>query len=122
MYEELIESCRACATGYDTNCDRCMFCGKNEHGEDSCFQKLHKASADSIEELSKPKWIPVTERLPEINTMVLVMDEAHDMAVGSLEKLWDGEVWVCPFADVDDEQCPITHWMPLPEPPKEDKA
>ena len=92
-------------------------------------------AADAIEELQRqidawveperkalikslPKWIPVTERLPEIHTNVLVMDKAHDMAVGSLERLWDGEVWVCPFADVEDEQVPVTHWMPLPEPPK----
>ena len=139
MYDELVKRLR-------TSCESCKLwdgykcCLKGE-----CSAQTRLQAADAIEDLSaavegyesstnmvlvekdgetviefQPKWIPVTERLPEIHTMVLVMDKAHDMAVGSLEKLWDGEVWVCPFDDVEDEQCLVTHWMPLPEPPKEE--
>ena len=50
-YDELIESCRACASGFNTNCDRCMFCGKDYY-ENTCFEQLHRAAADAIEELS----------------------------------------------------------------------
>lgn len=132
-YDELVKNLRICS-----RCDFGQDCnGCTQKSDDAfCCDKLLHEAADTIEELQAqlmfsndaakaiaekvPKWIPVVERLPKIHTMVLVMDKAHDMTVGSLEKLWDGEVWVCPFADVEDEQCPITHWLPLPEPPKEE--
>lgn len=77
------------------------------------------AEQPSIEELQKPKWIPVTERLPEENEVVLVADKANDIGMGSLQPLWHGVVWVVPFEDVDNEFCSISYWMPLPEPPKD---
>ena len=52
MYEELIESSRACASGYNGNCDRCLFCGKSNDKDGDCYQQLHKAAANAIEELS----------------------------------------------------------------------
>lgn len=52
MYEKLIESSRACASGYNGNCDRCLFCGKSNDKDGDCYQQLHKAAADAIEELS----------------------------------------------------------------------
>ena len=51
-YDALIESCRACASGFNTNCDRCMFCGKDNFGK-SCYERLHEAAADAIEKLSR---------------------------------------------------------------------
>ena len=53
MYEELIESSRACASGYNGNCDRCLFCGMSNDKDGDCYQQLHKAAADAIEELSR---------------------------------------------------------------------
>ena len=41
------------------------------HSDNGTAALLDKA-ADAIEELSKPKWIPVTERLPDYGTTVLV--------------------------------------------------
>jgi hypothetical protein len=76
---------------------------------------------------AKPVWIPVTERLPESKEKVLVyggrteiwfngtkqpMPSIH---TGYLRGL--GEGW---FSwDHHDYICDVTHWMPLPEPPKE---
>lgn len=51
-YDALIESCRACASGFNTNCDRCMFCRKDNLGK-FCHERLHEAAADAIEELSR---------------------------------------------------------------------
>lgn len=121
MYDELIRSCRACATGYVGNCDNCMFSGKD------CYKQLHKASADAIEELSKPRWIPVTERLPEI-------DEKHHCSKDVLAYLKDGGMcftaleenifgqacFECERNPDFEEEMIVTHWMPLPEPPKEE--
>ena len=51
-YDALIESCRACASGFNTNCDRCMFCRK-DNLEKICHERLHEAAADAIENLSR---------------------------------------------------------------------
>ena len=116
MYDELIKrlrvTCGSCKLWDGYKC-----CLKGE-----CSAQKSLQAADTIEELCKSKWIPVTEQLPEIHTNVLVVDKAHDMAVGSLEKIWDGIVWVCPFSAVDDEDCKITHWIPLPQPPESERS
>ena len=58
------------------------------------------------------QWIPVTERLPEMYKNVLVIRADRKIrfdAIGSLN-VWYEEVW--------HTGNPVTHWMPLPEPPK----
>ena len=76
------------------------------------------------------KWIPCSERLPELDVSVLVYF-AHDfssyMEVAALTEFgaylryqgeaaklmwWSGEI----PSDLDS----VTHWMPLPEPPEEE--
>lgn len=58
-------------------------------------------------------WIPVTDRLPQDDEDVLVwVDGTHrDMAYR------DEGVW---YDEEHNHLKNITHWMPLPEPPKED--
>jgi hypothetical protein len=61
-----------------------------------------------------PKWIPVTERLPEELRRVLayVKEDGYDryaFAVYEYEKWWDC-FYIHPVN--------VTHWMPLPEPPE----
>ena len=57
------------------------------------------------------KWISVKDRLPEIGTLALVFGSAGAMTVA---RYIAGAEWVVPgmFSA-------ITHWMPLPAPPKE---
>ena len=65
---------------------------------------------------NKPRWIPVTERLPEGRIQVLVCSGFFapftEVAFfdGMWYSAWDGET----------EIEAVTHWMPLPEPPKEE--
>ena len=61
------------------------------------------------------KWIPVTERLPERGVEVLVCDTREDY-VSIWEHMGDG-LWFGNEVIWATED--ITHWMPLPEPPKE---
>jgi hypothetical protein len=58
---------------------------------------------------SEARWIPVTERLPEIDVDVLVCYEGS-MWVGSLGE--DGE-----FSD-ETGRINCDHWLPLPAPPE----
>jgi len=86
---------------------------------------LVRDAADVIEELSKPKWIPVTERLPEDDVPVLAC------YVGYRSHLLRPDLLACRYEDEwchwDGEPCShekckviITHWMPLPELPREE--
>jgi hypothetical protein len=62
-----------------------------------------------------PKWIPVTERLPVDWCPVLVMvREIEKPLLGSYrENVWFHERWNTTLINGA-----VTHWMPLPEPPK----
>ena len=57
------------------------------------------------------RWIPVTERLPEGMKDVLVIRAHGDP---DIEFLFHDGTWV---GDTEGKQ-DVTHWMPLPEPPK----
>lgn len=61
---------------------------------------------------SPQEWIPVTERLPEKNGsyLVYVYGDVTEM------EYWHGK-W---HRLRDDYTKAVTHWMPLPEPPKEE--
>jgi len=60
-----------------------------------------------------PRWIPVSERLPERDTAVLV----HTDMDGTHAASFDGEEWFCDYGGA--WLFPnVTHWMPLPEPPE----
>lgn len=81
---------------------------------DTC-EKAHASMADALAyirqlESQAPKWISVEEMLPdgEENRYLIRMDHGFiDTAI------WDGE-WEL-WADAGE----VTHWMPLPKPPKE---
>ena len=57
------------------------------------------------------KWIPVTERLPEYETEVLTYRKSGVSVEVRWRTYWDNDE----FSDY-----PVTHWMPLPHPPKEE--
>lgn len=74
------------------------------------------AQADKlIKMLEMPRWIPVTERLPEERTDVLTMTADCDFYVCDFIPSVR-QFWTIPGDDlhIDD----ITHWMPLPTPPR----
>lgn len=119
MYEELITALRG---PYDSRTDI----------------QLMKQAADAIEELSRdldsmneanialygalPNWIPVTERLPNVDEKVLTFarnkyDGSWFMDITS----WTGvrnhdEYRFWGYGD----SMKVTHWMSLPEPPEEE--
>ena len=63
-----------------------------------------------------PKWISVEEKKPEAGERVLLCLECF---VG--EGWWTGKGWSRGGINVEDIFCGrVTHWMPFPEPPKEE--
>ena len=64
--------------------------------------------AQSADVVERPSWIPVEERLPEKNTWVLAYCKYKDHVIDyvDIHGLWS-------YGNV-------THWMPPPEPPKEE--
>ena len=111
------------------------------------IKELAEEAADAIEELSKPRWIPVTEALPEekqdgFSDDVLMLVENpdgditwKDVYVGyylydatSAETGW-WAMMTCDCVKIGEHKYGgkvfpaneyVTHWMPLPEPPKEE--
>lgn len=131
MYDELVKKIRHCAT----DPMHCLSCGEDKDGR--CFARLMTQAADAIEALSKlalsehnraaklaweRRWIPVAERLPKTDDLVIVAihddsgDTPYDVTnVGFYLDVFPLGIWV-----VENERCNyVTHWMPLPEPPKE---
>ena len=69
-----------------------------------------ESMADIIEH--GQEWIPVEERLPEEKQRVIVRCERVGTSVGWI--LWGN--WM---TDIGPGAGKVTHWMPLPQPPKE---
>lgn len=66
---------------------------------------------------SKPRWIPVTERLPKCGERVLVFGGVTMYVAYYDKNRYGGESWH--KLNSKSHYCNPTHWMPLPEPPKE---
>lgn len=68
------------------------------------------------DKFGEEKWIPVSERLPKTEDAVLcfIKNGKQDiLQFDHFENLWIGQQWTY-------KRHAVTHWMPLPEPPKEE--
>lgn len=83
------------------------------NGPDSELQQALKMAVDALREQEKRRWISVEERLPnredaDPKGFIIAIDKESNKS-----KIW----WFDIVAKYPQE---FTHWMPLPEPPKED--
>lgn len=107
MREKLIElqkeSVKNCVPG--ETCVNCRYIAQTD-----CMERL---TADYMvaNGVTVQKWIPVSERLPEENTAVLTYRESGINVEFRWHRGWDNDEFT---------PCPVTHWMPLPTPPKEE--
>ena len=89
-------------------------------------EQAYKNGYDKGYEDGRPKWIPVTERLPEEEGWYLVYTTPNrehksinkamfckGYAWGNFEPYWRG---------AGGHWANVTHWMPLPTPPKENET
>ena len=68
-----------------------------------------------------PEWIPVKYKLPKFDEVVQITDGievGHGFLEGINSTAGTVLMWHSPFCDIDEEH--ITHWMPLPQPPKKE--
>jgi hypothetical protein len=97
--------------------DAC-FDGWNNNAHD-CAENIRSIPAADVRPVG---WIPVTERLPEIGETVLVWylwqdEQRHSIA---FDEMIINSVTMKPKWNRHHLQNHVTHWMPLPEPPKEE--
>lgn len=116
--EELVKALRRCANGESEECpftERGV-CGCPEMSADQ-IERDQKELAALREKL--PKWISVKERLPidRLKKYLVAFRDAGGSIV-DMARYFPSDGWTCDNWDVP--QNLITHWMPLPEAPKED--
>lgn len=68
------------------------------------------------QEAAMPKWIPVTEQKPEKHKTILAYNPHYS---NPYTCRWDGRDWWLD-GGFGVKLLEISHWMPLPEPPKEE--
>ena len=112
LISALVDACR------EVKCCKVEFCEKH-HKE--CIDKLINclladAEGETVKNCHRLKWIPVTERLPEPGKIVMVYDKDHGMWTS--HRLYT-HLQEKPFVIEYSGDWRITHWMPLPEAPKE---
>ena len=140
MYDELVKQCRDCL---DSLCGDCKYKRLQKPGNFvPCMNALLREAADAIEELSmklhgdeaaiagmqreiermvvygnKPRWIPVTERLPSDFVSV----QAHMTDAGNFPPVREAYVvnknWFFPALK---EFHPVDMWKRFDKPPKEE--
>ena len=128
MYEELVKRLKElqaitehCAEQSCDECENRELCDKHDN---KTLSGTYKEAADAIEntskayqmmaeayeaEVTKQVWIPVTERLPQDEETVLTWGNQTTILLD-----WRHDNKWCCFGD-------CTHWIPLPEPPKEEE-
>ena len=88
----------------------------NEYWKNNSTYAFFQIAIKALEQ--EPRWIPVSERLPEPDVEVLVTDDAGGLATISTDSIYESEVtgekgW---YTSQN-----VTAWMPLPQPYREVK-
>ena len=97
-----------------------------EHRENyDGMDEVNEACRMGMEALERTRWIPCSERMPESNLELLVIVRGkvgnitlvNSVEIGNFDRDegWILEMWP------EWEEPNVTHWMPLPEPPKEEQ-
>lgn len=124
--EEIVKALRRLKV--ETGSLVCMGCGR-EHNCGILGCRIVREAAELIEKLTdrcaryaeeiavaqeRTRWVPVTERLPEVGRKVLISWTANgEICFDTAFRLIDG--WSATHWELSAD---VTHWMPLPEGPE----
>lgn len=103
------------------NCKAAASLRRNRGEESAVLNAESRADAyrELLERRAADRWIPVSERLPEVDIMVLANDNGYVFSA----KYCINDSHRCGYwynDEVEDfDGHSVTHWKPLPEPPKE---
>ena len=117
---ELINENRACPEEDGYPCEKCVY-----DTSPSCFVDrladvliANGVTFADVPDTNVGKWIPVSERLPKPFISVLVqMPEERPCPTVHEGFLNRNGTWYA--AHFERERSEVTHWMPMPQPPKE---
>ena len=126
--EEIKKGLACCAKASLEECDHCPY-GNDCDIFEAC--NLYRDALAYINQLEArvPKWISVKDRLPNPSTYVFALTAPGALSVGQNvivadyihPKSEDHGVFVIAYTNYDDKDIvPVTHWMPIPEMPKEE--
>lgn len=114
-----------------------LYCANSDAADLIENQQNHIRTLLQANDALRPAWIPVTERLPEKGAKLLLYvpktEKGRQFGIftGELKSVKDndgsGNFWGMPMFGSEwtlwgwsyFERPNVTHWMPLPEPPKE---
>lgn len=78
---------------------------------DDC-RRLQERIAELEADIEKHRWIPVTERMPEIEETVLAYSSGGFITMADIDDFEGRLAW---YSDEGLEYRNVTHWQPLPE-------
>ena len=125
--EEIVKTLRRCDIKHCAGCpllskEGCIMALKDEAAD--LIEKLIDRCARYAEEIAvlqeREKWVPVTERLPEVwrndetSELVNYMIYSPDFGVDIGNYHANAKKWLCMALP-----CTVTHWRPLPDGPEE---
>lgn len=112
-------------TDVETTCGHCPYGGEpngcNRPGGTCKMFDVALDAAEAIQQLKaqQPCWISVKERLPKDGQKVIAAFRDGGGVIVDQARYSNGEFDFADWAYVWDEN--ITHWMPLPDSPREEK-
>jgi hypothetical protein len=115
MYDELIQRLRLAKAVLSRNKDLIALLSdaaeaiEELQGRAKVLEKVADKWCEAV-----PKWIPVTERLPDSGVPTLICGDGNVVEQG----FFDDEYGY--WYDWGGNRTFVHHWMPLPQPPKED--
>lgn len=128
MYEELVKRLRILSgtdniTEFDEAADAIVELSMKLHGDEAAIAGM-KREIERMVRAGSPRWIPVTERLPEKYTDVLIYYERNAWPDGADYPVRKREIGIGFCGGPD--RWHVDHcsgvdglaWMPLPEPPE----
>ena len=112
--EEIKKGLEGC--GADKPCGECPY----RPEVDLCIGMIALDALAYIQKLEaqQPRWISTKERLPEDGQKVIATFKNQESVIVDQARYSNGEFDFASWAYVWHEN--ITHWMPMPEPPKEE--